>query len=118
MIRILILFVVVIFFSDCTALRTLRIKSAYPGNADSVVVKINFKNVSKIENVKFGLDTTITYPSDKFTSGHDVIISVALHNNGHIVDSFFTFNDLNYVPDRIEVSITDSLRLRCNVISR
>ena len=90
----------------------IKVKSEYRGSLDSLIVNINHKTAAKIVGVNFGIDTTIHYSAAKSTNGRDVVIYCALYNSGKIVDSFFDFNDLNYVPQSTNIIVTDSLKLR------
>lgn len=107
----------VILITFCTSCwnqnHRLIVRSKYKGTVDSLVLRINGKILVKVINVKDALDTVITYSSKEIKSGHDIIVEGLLyHNSGKVLDGFTDFNDLGYIPNRTEILVTDSMKLK------
>lgn len=80
--------------------------------SDSLSVKINFTRVAHISSLHVGLDTTLYYSPDLVKNGHDVVLYILLYEKGKLVDSFFDFNDLNYLSNEIDILVSDSMRIK------
>jgi hypothetical protein len=92
--------------------RTITVHSDYPGNFDSLVVKINDETIFSLSKGYYKMDTIKTFDRFIIKSTHDIWIDMGLYNGGKVLDSFFSFNDLGGVPNMISIIITDSLKLK------
>lgn len=107
-----IIFTIFTLFAIACSKNSINVKYNGLPPSDSLIVTINLQTVVRLSPLNRGLDTTIYYSTEKLATGHDVVIYATLFDKGKPVDSFFSFNDLGFLPRQMNFLVNDSMQLK------